>query len=162
MNGLAIAHTLLLLAVANGAPIIARNLLRNQYDRPIDGGVRWRDGRPLLGASKTVRGLVAAVTATALAGLLIGPGAGIGAACGMLAMAGDLASSFVKRRLGAAPSEPALLIDQVPEALLPSAVLAGPLGLAATDVAAVVAAFLVLELTLSRVLYRLHVRNRPS
>lgn len=162
MNGLAIAHTLLLLAVANGAPIIARNLLRNQYDRPIDGGVRWRDGRPLFGASKTVRGLVAAVTATALVGFALGPGAAAGAVVGGLAMLGDLASSFVKRRLGAASSEPAPLIDQVPESLLPAALVAGPLRLSAADVAAVVAVFFVFELALSRVLYRLHVRKRPS
>ncbi len=75
-------------------------------------------------------------------------------------MAGDLLSSFLKRRLALAPSSRATGIDQIPESLFP---------LLACRSALVVDAsmsrrgslFLIGEILLSRVLFRLHVRDRP-
>ena len=39
---------LLLLLVANGAPILAARVFRHHLDGPLDGGLVLADGRPLL------------------------------------------------------------------------------------------------------------------
>jgi CDP-2,3-bis-(O-geranylgeranyl)-sn-glycerol synthase len=128
---------------------------------PLDGGLLLRDGAPLLGKSKTIRGLVLAVSMASLAGSLMGLGPGIGALAGMTAMVGDLLSSFTKRRLGLKPSSMAPGLDQIPEILLPLLVLAGPFGLDAVDIAAGVAAFWIGEVLISRLLFALRIRDRP-
>lgn len=60
------ARLLLLLGVANTAPIGAKLLLGDRWSAPLDAGWRFRDGRPLL-AVHGVLGLsllqVAAITA---------------------------------------------------------------------------------------------------
>lgn len=152
---------LLLLIAANGAPVLAQKLLRGRWRSPVDGRLRLPDGRRLFGAAKTWRGLAAALLAgTALAPLLgLSPWLGLAAAA--LAMAGDLLSSFVKRRLGLAPSGRAPLLDTVPEALLPGLALMGPLDLVATDVLALVILFTLLHTLASPLLYRLRIRRRP-
>jgi CDP-2,3-bis-(O-geranylgeranyl)-sn-glycerol synthase len=76
-------------------------------------------------------------------------------------MAGDLASSFVKRRIGYPSSGRAPGLDQIPEALLPALATMNLMALTIVDVIAVVALFSVGELVLSRVLFKLHIRNRP-
>ena len=153
--------SLLLLLVANGAPVLASKLLADRAAWPIDAGLVLADGRPLLGASKTWRGLLAAMLATALAGGLLGVGWGLGAWFGLLAMLGDLAASFTKRRLGIPPSGRARFLDQLPEALLPLAVLREPLGLDWADVLIAASAFTLFEWLVSPWLYRLHIRQRP-
>jgi CDP-2,3-bis-(O-geranylgeranyl)-sn-glycerol synthase len=70
---------LLLLGVANSAPIAAKYLLGTRWSAPLDAGWRFVDGRPLLGASKTVRGFVAAVAGAAIAAELLGFSLGLGA-----------------------------------------------------------------------------------
>ena len=152
---------LLLLITANGMPILARKWLGARWARAIDGGRCARDGRPWLGASKTWRGLLAALAVTPLLTLLLGLGAGLGLLVALGAMAGDLGSSFLKRRLGIAPSGRVLLLDQVPEALLPLLLVAPRLQLTLQDILVLVLAFFLLELLLSRLLYALHIRRRP-
>ena len=49
---------LLLLGVANSAPIAARRLLGDRWAAPLDFGLNFVDGRPLLGRGKTIRGEV--------------------------------------------------------------------------------------------------------
>jgi CDP-diglyceride synthetase len=58
------------------------------------------DGRPVLGRSKTIRGIVLAVLVTTAGAPLIGLGWRIGLLVGGFAMIGDLFSSFCKRRFG--------------------------------------------------------------
>ena len=152
---------LLLLAVANSAPIAAKRLLGDRWSAPLDGALRFVDGRPLLGSSKTVRGFVAAVVASAAAALPLGLPVGVGTALGALAMLGDALSSFTKRRLDIAPSGRATGIDQIPEALLPLLGLQAALGLSLLQIAAITLAFFVLEIPLARLVYRLGLRDRP-
>ena len=156
-----VLELLLLLIIANGAPIAARNLLNDRWDCPIDAGWQLWDGRPLFGASKTVRGLIASLLLTSLCALLLGLPLMLGLVIAMFAMIGDLLSSFIKRRLGVPPSGMALGLDQVPESLLPLLVVKADLGLEMGQVVELTAAFLVLELVLSRILYRLKIRQRP-
>ena len=77
------------------------------------------------------------------------------------AMAGDLLSSFLKRRLGFQSSSQAMGLDQIPKSLFPLLACQLPLSLTAVDILAGTAIFFVGEVLLSRVLFRLHVRDRP-
>lgn len=152
---------LILLIAANGAPILADDLLGRRWAWPIDGGLRLPDGRRLLGSSATWRGVIAAVAVTAGLAVLLGQGLGTGAVVGLLAMLGDAASSFVKRRLRLEPGDPAFGLDQVPESLLPLVAVAGDYGLGWLDLALLVGAFTLFDLLVSRVLYRFRLRKRP-
>jgi CDP-2,3-bis-(O-geranylgeranyl)-sn-glycerol synthase len=158
---LQIAQLLLLILVANGAPILARKLLRDAGSYPLDAGIRLADGEPLFGVSKTQRGLLASLAACTATALLLGLPASIGLQVAIGAMCGDLLSSFIKRRLHMAPSDRAAGLDQIPESLLPAWLVAGPLQLGTADTAIVVGAFIVLDFTLSRLLFLLKIRNRP-
>ena len=152
---------LLLLAVANTAPLVAKRLFGTRWSTPLDGGLRFLDGRPLLGASKTVRGLVSATLASALAAPLLGLPAAIGAVLGAGAMLGDALASFTKRRLGTPPSGRATGLDQIPEALLPLLLLQATLDLGLQQIAAVTLTFFVLEIPLAWLAHRLGLRDQP-
>jgi len=156
-----VIEMLLLLAIANGAPIAAKRLMGDRLSRPLDGGGLFFDGKPLLGPSKTIRGIVVAVASTLLASILIGERWTAGLVVGVTSMLGDLVSSFVKRRLGLASSARATGLDQVPEVLLPALAAMPLLGLTWTDVAAVVVIFCVGEIVLSKWLYRIGFRDEP-
>ena len=156
-----ILQSLLLIVSANSAPVMAKLTFGRHFATPLDGGCLLPDGNPLFGASKTVRGIVCAVLATTLIGMMLGSGWRTGVWFGLLAMTGDLLSSFIKRRLKLPPSSRATGIDQIPEALLPLLGCRAGLGLSLVDVMLCVALFMVGEIYGSRLLYRLHLRDRP-
>lgn len=161
MHLLAITQVMVLLTVANGAPVVAKKILGSCLAWPLDGGVTFRDGRPLLGASKTVRGVVLALLVTTAAAPLIGLAPALGAAVAATAMAGDLLSSFVKRRLALPPSAQARGLDQIPESLFPLLACRAALSLTVADIALGVALFFAGEIIVSRLLYRAHLRDQP-
>jgi len=154
---------LALLALANTAPLLAKRILGGRLAYPLDGGATFLDGRPLFGASKTIRGIVLAILTTTAAALPIGLPAAAGALVGASAMAGDLISSFVKRRLALPSSSKATGLDQVPESLLPLLACRGllPLPLNILDMGLIVAVFFLGEIIFSRLFYRLGLRDRP-
>jgi CDP-diglyceride synthetase len=156
-----LAAILLLLGVANGTPIFARWIFRQHFDTPLDNGWLFIDGRPLFGESKTLRGILTSVVATATVAPLVGFSWITGAGLASAAMLGDLFSSFTKRRLRRPPHSQALGLDQIPESLLPLLLLHQALGLNLLDMLGIVATFIILELWLSRLLFRLHIRDRP-
>jgi len=161
MHFLALLQLLVLLTLANGAPVVARKMFGDRFSVPLDGGLAFLDGRPLFGKSKTLRGIVVAILATAAGAPLIGLDAATGAIVAAAAMAGDLLSSFIKRRLAFKPSSQALGLDQIPEALLPMLAARAALSLTAIDIAAGVAIFLVGGILLSRLLFKAHLRDQP-
>ena len=148
-----ILHLLLMLVIANGTPVVTGLLFRERMAWPLDGGRQFIDGRRLFGASKTLRGIVMAVVASALLAPVIGLTPADGALAGLLAMTGDLVSSFSKRRLGYQPGCASPLLDQLPESCLPLWVLGPATGASVADMAVAVVAFTVLDLLVSR-LYR--------
>ena len=154
-------QSILLLTLANGAPVVAKKVLGARLAFPLDAGVRCFDGQPILGPSKTIRGIVISVVTTAIVAPLLGLSLAAGGLVAALAMIGDLFSSFVKRRLKFPPSSQAIGLDQVPESLLPLLVCQETLSLTAIDVAIGVGVFVVGELILSRLLYDLHFRDEP-
>jgi len=152
---------LLLLLIANGSPIVVRELLGRGFDRPLDGGKVLADGHRLLGPSKTWRGLVAAVLTTTLFALALGWPWGIGVTIGVFAMLGDTASSFIKRRLGLASSTMAPGLDHIPESMLPLLACKPLLALSWTQVLLLSLCFMAANMVLSRLLHRLGIRRHP-
>ena len=161
MRLLHILPLLVLLTLANGTPIVAKKIFGPRFARPLDTGFNFFDGRLLFGHSKTIRGILASIFITTLSAPLVGMGLTIGAIVASAAMAGDLFSSFVKRRLNFPPSSRALGLDQVPESLFPMLACRDALSLTIADIALGVGIFFVGELILSRLLYQVHLRDEP-
>jgi len=76
-------------------------------------------------------------------------------------MAGDLFSSFLKRRMRLPAGGRATGLDQVPESLFPLLACRAALSLTLLDIAVGVGIFLVGEVVLSRLLFKAHLRDRP-
>jgi hypothetical protein len=150
-----------LLAVANGTPVLVKRLMHERLAFPLDGGLRFFDGKPLFGASKTVRGLVSAVLVTSAAAPLLGLEWRAGALIGAGAMLGDLFSSFIKRRMNLPPSSMALGLDQIPESLFPMLACQPMLGLDILEIVIVVAVFSIAGPVLSYALFKLRIREHP-
>jgi CDP-diglyceride synthetase len=161
MQYLAVLQILILLTLVNGSPVTAKFIFGNQFSWPLDGNMNFVDGRPLFGASKTVRGILVSIFITSACAPLVGLTITTGLLVATLAMAGDLLSSFLKRRLGLQSSSRAVGLDQIPESLFPLLACRQALSLTALDIVAGTAIFFVGEVVLSRVLFKLHVRDRP-
>jgi hypothetical protein len=161
MQWLLIFKVVVLLTVANGVPVIAARLFGKFLNQPLDRGASFVDGRPILGPSKTVRGIVLSIMATSAFAPMLGFEWMDGLITASAAMVGDLLSSFLKRRLNLPPSSRATGIDQVPECLLPAIAVRSTLGLTAFDVISVVIIFFAGEVLLSRLLFKWNIRNRP-
>lgn len=161
MHLLFILRSLALLLLANGTPVVAKKIFGRRLSQPLDAGVKLADGRPLLGPAKTVRGIVLSLLVTASGAPLLGVAVSLGALFAGAAMAGDLLSSFTKRRLDFRSSSRVLGLDQVPESLLPLLACRSALGLTDVDVALAVGAFFLGEIALSRLLFWAHMRDEP-
>ena len=161
MHYVLIIQLICLLAVANTAPLIVKLVLRNRLEHPLDCNVAFLDGRPLFGKSKTMRGIVASLAMTVALAPIVGLAWMIGLVVGITAMAGDLLSSFIKRRLDLPPSSKATGLDQVPESLLPLLACRAWVDLSAADIALAVGVFFVGEVVLARLFYALKLRDQP-
>jgi CDP-2,3-bis-(O-geranylgeranyl)-sn-glycerol synthase len=161
MDHLLLLQVMVLLGTANGAPIIATKLLGARLDAPLDGGRTLGDGAPLFGPSKTIRGVVVSIGCTALAAVLFGFDGWMGAGFAAASLAGDLLSSFLKRRWKLEPHAEAFGVDQIPEAVLPLILFKDQLGLRPLEIFLLVAAFVMLAVLLSQLLFRLNIRDRP-
>jgi len=150
-----------MLVLANGAPVVAAKVLRHRWSAPVDAGRTWFDGRPLLGKSKTWRGIVSGALCCALFALAAGQGFLFGLLFGVLALTGDLLSSFIKRRLGLTPSERMSWLDQVPEAALPVLLAMGWGLVGAWAGLLIVVLFTLSNMWISPLLYRLGIRRQP-
>jgi CDP-archaeol synthase len=158
---LAIGESVALIGAANAAPVVLKWFLADRYSQPVDGGLVLRDGRRLLGPSKTWRGIAIGILGPACLSPLMGLPWRAGVLAGAAAMTGDCLASFVKRRIGLAASSMALGLDQIPESLLPAMSMRAYARLSAIDIILVVLVFFVGELALSRVFFRLGLRERP-
>ena len=152
---------LILIATANSAPLVLRWLTMDRRFNPLDGGILLGDGKPLFGPSKTWAGLVAAILSCTIAAALLSLPLEVGLHAGIAAMAGDLGTSFVKRRLGIGASMPAPLLDQFAEAALPLLVLRGALLFSWADLVLVLSVFILGELAIATLLHRFGLRDAP-
>lgn len=150
-----------LICAANAIPLLAYDVFKHRGARPLDGRRRWPDGRPIFGNAKTIRGVALALGLVPALAFLLGfsPRLGLFIAAG--AMAGDLFSSFCKRRLGMKSGSMAFGLDQIPESLLPYLAVRAPLNLTPADMALGVLLFVAVELVASRILFKVHLREHP-
>lgn len=161
MQPLLLFPLLVLIVVANAIPVFAKKLFGPRTAWPLDGGIMLSDGQPLLGASKTLRGVALSVLLTPVVAMVVGLSWQVGLVVAISAMAGDLVSSFLKRRMALRPSSQAIGLDQIPESLFP--LLAARWLLPVTIVEALVgtALFLAGSLVVSRLLFKLNLRDKP-
>jgi len=161
MRLLLLIKLLVVLSVANGSPVLVKKIFGNIFAAPVDCGVRFFDGRPLFGPSKTIRGVLVAIGATVAVASLLGFEVMVGIVVASAAMVGDLCSSFLKRRLNYRPSSRATGIDQIPESLLPLIACRYWLSLTVPEIFVSVVVFMIGEILLSQMLYRFGIRDRP-
>jgi CDP-archaeol synthase len=161
MQVVLLLQLLILLVVANGSAVAAKKLLGETLARPLDGGAVLVDGRPVFGPTKTIRGVVVSVLATAICATLMGLGWRVGVLIAVFAMVGDLFSSFVKRRMDLAASSMAIGLDHIPESLFPLLASRLLLPLSILEVVAGTAIFVVGALVLSPLLFKLNLRDEP-
>ena len=161
MHGWLVLQLLILLIVANGTAVLAKKALGGTFGRPLDGGATFVDGQPLFGPSKTIRGVVASLLGTSICAALMGLGWQIGSLIAVFAVAGDLFSSFVKRRLRLTPSSMAIGLDHIPESLFPLLASRLLLPLNTLDIVVGVTVFVVGALILSPLLFKLKLRDEP-
>ena len=145
-----LSDLVILVLIANATPVIISILFGSRWKQPLDHGLLLPDGHPLLGTSKTIRGLLGSISICALLAPLFDLSLLQGAGFGALAMLGDLVSSFCKRRLGLRSGHSVPLLDQVPETLLPLWILQPALGASAMEMAAAITAFSGIDLLFTR------------
>lgn len=96
---------------ANAAPLIFGG------GKTLDGGRRLRDGQPIFGAHKTIRGVIAGILGGTLIGLLESPIDNRLAFAGFMislgVVSGDLLGAFIKRRLHVEPGKAFPVLDQL-------------------------------------------------
>ena len=156
-----LAQLLALLAVANGTPVIAAKLLGKDNALPLDGNAILSDGKPLFGSSKTIRGVALSVALTTIVAPLIGLAWEVGFVVAAGAMIGDLISSFVKRRLGMSSEQQIHGTGPDPRGFDSSTRLHGASSADAAFCRDWHACFFVGALVLSRVFFKLNIRDRP-
>ena len=150
--------------VANATPPVLTRFFG--LGRAIDAGRQWR-GKPLFGSHKTWQGLIGGTCAGIATFMLqrafddLNVPLSFGIAISIGALAGDLAKSFVKRRLAVEAGRTWFPFDQLDYVI--GAFVAGaffvrfpPIVIAATA-----AAYFVLHLAVSAIGYTLGIKNAP-
>src|SRR5262245_43539977 len=161
MQGSLLLRLLVLLVVANGTAVIAKKLFGAAFARPLDGGALFVDGQLIFGPSKTIRGIVLSLLVTCISAALIGLGWQVGILVATFAMAGDLFSSFLKRRLHLPSSSMAIGLEHLHASPLPLLASRWLLPLNVLEIMAGVTIFVVGALILSPLLFKLNLRDEP-
>jgi CDP-2,3-bis-(O-geranylgeranyl)-sn-glycerol synthase len=152
---------LLLIIIANAAPILVRVLLKDRFKLAVDFGCKLPDQRRIFGSSKTWRGVSASLVATSAAAWTLGYQPDSGLLIAVYAVLGDLFSSFIKRRLDMEPSSKALFLDQVPESVFPAVMLREEFDLDPVAIIFLVLIFVIFDWSVSRILFKWGVRKQP-
>ena len=163
---------LFLIIVANGSPVLTHKVFSGIcLNCPLDFNLKFFDGHPLLGKSKTIFGLITSLLVTPFFALLVDLSLQAGFTVALFAMLGDSFSSFIKRRLKQPSSSRATGLDQIPESLFPllafNVMIANEAGgshelyLNWPNIILIVLVFFILELLLSKLLYKMKIREHP-
>lgn len=154
-----ILFIVLFLLLVNGLPPLVTVILNNRFPYPVDGGRLWTDGQPIFGSHKTIRGIVAGSIIGALSFPLLDLPIGVAAITAVLAMTGDLLTSFTKRRFRLTSGSESVIFDQLLESLLPVLFLRYHLELTLFQVLAILLLFISCAYCSSRLWQ--HITNRP-
>lgn len=160
-----IIRVIVFLVLVNCLPVVTHMVLQERWRYPLDGGCTWRDGKPLLGKNKSVRGVIVGIAGgTAAYGLLMQPW-WVAATASLLTMAGDLTSSFIKRRMGHPKGRSVFPLDQIFESLLPVLFLAPYMGLSIEQQLIILVLFVLTAYSSSRylnyIIYRPPIADYP-
>jgi len=161
MHPVLLFQLLVLVVTANAIPVFAKTLFGSRMAWPLDGGMTLSDGQPVLGTSKTIRGVVLSILVTPVVALLLGLSWQVGLVVALSAMAGDLVSSFLKRRMGLRPSSQAMGLDEIPESLLPLLAARWLLPVTIVDALMGTALFFVGSLAVYRFISKLNLWDEP-
>ncbi|MCE4612213.1 MAG: CDP-2,3-bis-(O-geranylgeranyl)-sn-glycerol synthase [Desulfurococcales archaeon] len=151
---------------ANGAPVVVLRYVKNSH--PVDFNLKFLDGRRLLGDGKTWEGVTSGLVAGLVVSAIIAifsQNAGfitLGILSSIGALIGDMAGSFVKRRINMPRGAPAPLLDQLDfyvGALLLLYIAGVQIRLVPSIILAVVV--LVLHVGTNYMAYRLGLKNVP-
>ena len=147
---------------ANAAPVVLGG------GPPLDMGKKFLDGRRIFGDGKTARGFVGGLIVGTIVGLLQGVARAplreyllLGFLLALGALLGDLASSFVKRRLGIERGGAAPGLDQL-SFVVAALILASPVKVPPWQVIAVILIITPpIHLATNFVGYKLGLKGRP-
>ena len=145
----------------NAGPIIGYDVFKRRFAWQMDFGIRFFDGHPLLGASKTWRGTAIAFACGAAVAPALGLPARTGLWIALWVVIGDMLSSFVKRRFGRHAGSDIILLDQLPESLFPLLAVRAEYALEIEDMIFMILAFIAVDYMASRFLFKLHLRKHP-
>ncbi|MCB2181142.1 MAG: CDP-archaeol synthase [Desulfobulbaceae bacterium] len=149
----------------NFLPPLASVILGNRFTAAVDGGLLFFDKRPLLGSNKTIRGIIVSIVGATASSPLFGLPWAYSAIAAILAMTGDLISSFFKRRFNISKGSTVPVLDQSFESFLPALYLGHVLKLSQVHILLVVCCFVPVSYYGSRfwnyVIYRPSVKNYP-
>jgi len=157
-----VCRIVLFLLLVNGIPPLVAMAAGKRFDTAIDFGLQWFDGRPIFGANKSIRGLLAATLGGIAAFPLLGAHWWVAGLAALAAMLGDLTSSFIKRRLALESGEEIIGLDQLPESLLPLLLLNRFLVLEFAQNLLVLVLFIIISWMCSRVWIHLTTRPQPK
>ncbi len=150
--------------VANATPVVVAKVVKRTH--PIDGGLRFPDGRRILGDGKSVEGFISGVLTGTAVGFALKQVGLLGVQEAFIlslgTMLGDALGSFVKRRLGIERGEPAPLLDQLTFLLV--ALLLYQLVYGGLDALTVVILALVtppIHLATNYIAYKLGLKSKP-
>lgn len=132
---------LLVLWSVNLAPPLLAYLFGDTWNKPLDLGRSFRDGRHLLGSHKTIRGAAGGTLAGLCAGWAVGLPWWVGLLSGIFSMIGDMLSSFLKRRLALPSGSGVAGLDQALEGAMPFLVLKPYVSLSSSEVYAILLVF---------------------
>jgi len=147
---------------ANAAPVVLGG------GPPLDMGKKFLDGRRILGDGKTARGFVGGLIVGTIVGLLQGVARAplreyllLGFLLALGALLGDLASSFIKRRLGIERGRAAPGLDQL-SFVVAALILASPVKVPPWQVIAVILIITPpIHLATNFIGYKLGLKSRP-
>lgn len=149
----------------NALPPLVSLLCGDRWSRPLDGGKLWLDQQPIFGPHKTIRGILASLIGGIMVAPLINIDWWVAAITALLAMSGDLLSSFIKRRRTLKSGTEIIILDQLFESLFPTLFLGQILTLTWGQIVTSLASFIIIAYWSSRfwhfILYRPPLENYP-
>lgn len=125
----------------NFLPPMAKIVFRDRFCWPLDRGRLWMDGHPLFGPNKTIRGVLFSLIGGAAVFLVISVPLWVAGTAALLAMAGDLLTSFIKRRPNIPSGKNIAILDQIFEGSFPAIFLGHYLSLPLLQILIIISLF---------------------
>ena len=152
----------LFLLIVNALPPLIALLSKGRFSQPLDCGKTWLDGKRIFGRNKTIRGILAGIVGGTLLFPLLGQPISIAFTAALLAMLGDLSSSFIKRRMALPSGSEVAFLDQLFESLFPTIYLALVIPFGFFKAAVILFLFVIIAYLSSRIWSILTVADIPE